>query len=564
MSPVAFNNFRSTQTRLDLNGPTIAITENPTDVITQAVGVSSFVGVAGTVGVATFIGVSTATLGTPNAPGVSPTQGEFVYQWHTGDGVKVTDGVNISGSGTTTLTISNIKSPDDDGKTFYLESSFSSGTYDTTTGRGVGNALNGPLKTTTAALKVLPTVTVTSEPPSVTIGQGEVATFTSSAETTDPDLGALSFQWTVDGENVVDEGRRDALVGNYASGANTTSLEIKKTTVGVSTVQFNAFVDVEGFRVAAKTKGCDFTGVLPRRLVRFEAYTPSTNLYKTSTQNIGEDGAFTLDSNTFGSDYGIVQFHSPEDNFTLRMTLKAAKGADSDNFSGGGGGTGIIDFRLNRNIEYTLVGVANNSSIFLYRGSVLMAVVGQGGDAGIFAGGGAGGGVNMAGENGDGKNGGQGGLRVGPGGFALTGQWGSILSNSSFTLRDTDIVAGVPFGGTTISCSKGEYWINQGIDACFVNSSSEIKYRGIDGTEIADSALITRGFKPGYSISETSGLAIADGGNGGNGATGGAGGVSGDGGGGGSGYTDDTFDIINAELGGNTTTSSTVTFQIGV
>ena len=171
MSPVAFNNFRSTQTRLDLNGPTIAITENPTDVITQAVGVSSFVGVAGTVGVATFIGVSTATLGTPNAPGVSPTQGEFVYQWHTGDGVKVTDGVNISGSGTTTLTISNIKSPDDDGKTFYLESSFSSGTYDATTGRGVGNALNGPLKTTTAALKVLPTVTVTSEPPSVTIGQ---------------------------------------------------------------------------------------------------------------------------------------------------------------------------------------------------------------------------------------------------------------------------------------------------------------------------------------------------------------------------------------------------------
>jgi len=564
MSPVAFNNFRSTQTRLDLNGPTIAITENPVDVVTQAVGVSSFVGVAGTVGIATFIGVSTATLGTPNAPGVSPTQGEFVYQWHTGDGVKVTDGVNISGSGTTTLTISNIKSPDDDGKTFYLESSFSSGTYDTTTGRGVGNALNGPLKTTTAALKVLPTVTVTSEPPSVTIGQGEVATFTSSAETTDPDLGALSFQWTVDGENVVDEGRRDALVGNYASGANTTSLEIKKTTVGVSTVQFNAFVDVEGFRVAAKTKGCDFTGVLPRRLIRFEAYTPATNLYKTLDRNIGEDGAFTLDSNTFGSDYGIVQFHSPEDNFTLRMTLKAAKGADSDNFSGGGGGTGIIDFRLNRNIEYTLVGVANNSSIFLYRGSVLMAVVGQGGDAGIFAGGGAGGGVNMAGENGDGKNGGQGGLRVGPGGFALTGQWGSILSNSSFTLRDADIVAGVPFGGTTISCSKGEYWINQGIDACFVNSSSEIKYRGIDGTEIADSALITRGFKPGYSISETSGLAIADGGNGGNGATGGSGGVSGDGGGGGSGYTDDTFDIINAELGGNTTTSSTVTFQIGV
>ena len=168
----------------------------------------------------------------------------------------------------------------------------------------------------------------------------------------------------------------------------------------------------------------------------------------------------------------------------------------------------------------------------------------------------------MAGENGNGKNGGQGGARVGPGGFALTGQWGSILSNSSFTLKDTDIVAGVPFGGTTISCSKGDYWINQGIAACENNSTSEIKFRYIDGTEESNSSLLTRGFKPGYSISETSGLAIADGGNGGNGATGGEGGVSGDGGGGGSGYTDDTFDIINAELGGNTTTSSTVTFQV--
>ena len=476
MSPVAFHNFRSTQTRLDLNGPTIAISENPTEVITQAVGVTSFVGVAGTVGVATFIGVSTATLGTPNAPGVSTSQGSFIYQWHSGDGTKLTDGVNISGSGTTTLTVSNITSPDDDGRSYYLESAFSSGTYDTTTGRGVGNALNGPLQTSTATLKVLPTVTVTSEPTAVTLGTGEVATFTSSATTSDPDQGGLSFQWTVDGQDVVDEGTRDALVGNYASGSTTTSLEIKKTAVGVSTVQFNAFVDSEGFRVAAKSKGTNFTGVAPRSLVALEAFTMSGNLIKTSTQDIGTNGAFTLDSDTFGSDYGIVQFHSPEDNYTLRMTLKAAKGADSANFTGGGGGTGIIDFRMERNIEYTLLGVANNSSLLLYRGSVLMAAVGKGGDAGIFAGGGAGGGVNMAGENGNGKNGGQGGARVGPGGFALTGQWGSILSNSSFTLKDTDIVAGVPFGGTTISCSKGDYWINQGIAACENNSTSEIKF----------------------------------------------------------------------------------------
>ena len=84
----------------------------------------------------------------------------------------------------------------------------------------------------------------------------------------------------------------------------------------------------------------------------------------------------------------------------------------------------------------------------------------------------------------------------------------NILSNSNFTLKDTDIVAGIPFGGTTISCSKGDYLINQGIAACENNSTSEIRFRYIDGTEESNSSLLTRGFKPGYSISETSGRKV--------------------------------------------------------
>ena len=193
-----------------------------------------------------------------------------------------------------------------------------------------------------------------------------------------------------------------------------------------------------------------------------------------------------------------------------------------------------------------------------------MAVVGQGGDAGTGADGGAGGGVNMAGGNGDGKNAGRGGAKISPGNFNLTGQWGSILSDSSFTLRDDDIVAEIPNGGRTISCSKGAYWINQGIGACENNSSSAVQYRSIDGTLMTNSASITRGFKPGYTVTECSGKAISDGGNGGNGGTGGEGGVQGSGGGGGSGYSDDSFEIRESELGGNTTATSTVKFEIAV
>ena len=561
MSPLALHNFRSTQTTLDLNGPSISVSSNPSNVVAQAVGVTSTVGV--TVGVATFTGGGSATLGTPNAPGATQSTGNFIYQWYDNNG-KLVDGTNVSGAYTDTLTLSNLTSPGDDNRSFYLEIDYSSGTYSTTTYRGLGKSINGPLNTNSASLNVLPTVTITTEPTAVTIGQGEVATFTAEATTSDASIGSLTYYWEVDGEVVVDEGRADAITGPYAEGATTTTLKIKKNDVGTSVVQFFAYVDDQGYRVQAKSKGCNLVGVLPRRMLKFEAYSPSDNTMKNLEKNIGEDGAFTLETDTFTSSYGIVQFYSPEENYNLRMTMGASKGADTTNYTGGGGGKSIIDFRLLKNIEYTLIGVGNNSALFLYRGAQLMAVLGQGGDAGTGADGGAGGGVNMAGGNGDGKNAGRGGAKISPGNFNLIGQWGSILSDSSFTLRDDDIVAEIPNGGRTISCSKGAYWINQGIGACENNSSSAVQYRSIDGTLMTNSASITRGFKPGYTVTECSGKAISDGGNGGNGGTGGEGGVQGSGGGGGSGYSDDSFEIRESELGGNTTATSTVKFEIAV
>ncbi len=520
------------------------------------------------VGIATYVGIATASLGTPNAPGVTASSGEFINQWYDDDG-KLTDGDNVTGSGTTTLTIKNITSPTDNGRNFYLEVGYASGTYDSN-GRGVGNALNGPLNTSVASLTVLPEVTITSQPVGVTIGQGEITTFTSGATTTDSSYGDLTYYWTKDigdGEGpqiIEDEGRAGALTGNYASGATTPTLEIKKTTVGISTIQFHAYQDAAGYRIQSKSVGVAFTGVLPRSMVKFEAYTTSGNLQKTLERNIGQDGAFTLDSDTFGSDYGIIQFFSPEENYNIRLTINAAKGKDVGIYEGGGGGKSVIDFRLLKNIEYTIIGVSNNSAVFIYRGAQLMAVVGQGGDAGTTANGGGGGGVNMAGGNGSGKNGGRGGARIAPGNFNLTGQWGSVLTGTNFTRYDGDIIATTPNGGRTISCSRGTYWIGQGIGACDNNSSSDTQYRYIDGTVASGSAEITRGFKPGYTVTETSGLSIGEGGNGGNGATGGEGGVNISGGGGGSGYSDDTFDIKSSELGGNTSTSTSIKFEIAV
>ena len=76
-------------------------------------------------------------------------------------------------------------------------------------------------------------------------------------------------------------------------------------------------------------------------------------------------------------------------------------------------------------------------------------------------------------------------------------------------------------------------------------------FRLSDGTPVANTALISRGFKAGYNIIETAGAKEANGGRGGNGAIGGMGGGEG-GGGGGSGYNDGSITIVDTQSGGST------------
>lgn len=287
-----------------------------------------------------------------------------------------------------------------------------------------------------------------------------------------------------------------------------------------------------------------------RNIINFESYT-FDNQYKTSTVNFEEASSYTIDSSTFGTDYSIIQFHSTEKSVPVYVQMSASKGADNGSYVGGQGGVSIIEFTMDRNVEYTLIGIANNSALFLYRGSNLIAVVGEGGDAGTSGDGGAGGGISIPGEGGGGRLGGSGGTKINTGTLSLSGSYGSVYETSGIVLYPGDSVAQSPDGGKTISCTKGSYWIDQGIAACSDNSSSEIKFVNVDGTTIDSSSNIIRGFKPGYTMSNTSGLEINNGGRGGSGATGGGGGTSGSGGGGGSGYTDGSVTVTTAVLGGN-------------
>lgn len=552
MSPLAFHNFRTFQTSLDLNGPILSFSEDPS------------ASNATLAGVATFIGIATASF-TNNENATN--SGTISYQWYEGS-TALEDGANISGSGTTTLTLSNLVSPDDNGRSFYLQATYNASAYGTVgAAKSTGNAVNSPLSSDSATVTVFPTISFTTQPDNTTAAIDELAEIRAIPALSDSTFGPIVQNWTRNGTTLSDQG------SPVISGSGTTTVSIEITEVGVSTVQSIAYVDTDGGRVQASSNVVNLTGVAPRNRIKLEGFSPD-NRYAEGILDL-DIGAQTINSDTLGADYSLITFHALEKDINVRMTLAATAGGsyvvysstDSDlplytAFDGGQGGTSVITTTLEEDVEYTLIGVANDSAIFLYRGSNLILVVGSGGDAGTEGAGGDGGGANVDGEDGDGRRAGSGGAAPTIGTLGLNGVFGSNLHASDITLQIGDSRASIPDAGRTISCSKGSYWTDLGISACSNNSSSKIQFVAVDGTTIPESDSIIRGFKPGYTISNTRGEGVNLGGDGGNGAVGGQGGTSGSGGGGGSGYSDGSVTIVSTTLGGNETLNSSITIQL--
>ena len=304
--------------------------------------------------------------------------------------------------------------------------------------------------------------------------------------------------------------------------------------------------------------------VKPRVILNFEAYDINNNI-KTSKQNLNLLGSFAVTSSTFGSEYSIIQFTSLEKDTQVTLEMKASAGANRGGYIGGEGGVSTLNIKIKRNVEYTLIGVSNNSAVFLYEKSSLVAVVGRGGDAGTTGNGGAGGGINIGGKEGSGTGNGIGGDVPT---LNLTGVFGSVINDYSTkpVLYNGDTIAEVPDAGRTVICTKGRYYLDQGINPCSDISTGEVQFRSIDGTLVEDSSSLYRGFKPGYTVTTTQGKTLnATGGNGGAGAQGGSGAqTSSGGGGGGSGWTNRITSIVNSQLGGNTTKLSSVIFSPAV
>ena len=534
MSPIAVHQvFRRIPTTLDLNGPILSFT-------TQPEGLYRY-----TTGIATFIGIATVSFPGNSSP---DNTGSISYQWYDNNDVALSDGSKYTGTATTTLTINPIVSPGDNGTGYYVLANYNESAE-------TGNAHNEPLKSNVGILTVYPNITFTTTPTGTEVGDGSEATFEVVVNISDTSFGTPTYQWTSGGTNLVDQA--DPVI----SGSNTQELTIEKQGTGTETIGFTASIVIDGTTISESTTGVAFTGVTPRDLLNFEAFDIVNNDFASRQVDLDDVGTFRLDSSTFGSDFSVITFHSPETSYDLRMEINAAAGADNGSNTGGDGGQSVVDLTLKEDTEYTIIGIANNSAVFIYEGSTLILVTGSGGDAGTTGNGGNGAGVDGSGENGAGNNGGSGGQN--PSNLTLAGVYGSVLAGANINLYSGDSIATAPDAGQTITCSRGNYWINQGVSACANNSSDPIEFRYTNGTVETDSASITRGFKPGYTVTNTSGDGTNNGGDGGNGAVGGVGGVNGSGGGGGSGYNNGTVKRVKSSTnGGNSSTDSFIIFSL--
>ena len=363
------------------------------------------------------------------------------------------------------------------------------------------------------------------------------------------------------------DGSSTTTTSTTVSGARTTTLTINSETPGISGV-VRCIVTAAGASNSPLTSNeVNYSNLIPRNILNFEAY-DDTSLATTKGYTMYEesDGKDVILSPTaiyqdnpnarvaltnFSSN--DIAFYAPEKDVYLELELRAGKGSDSGNNSGGKGGYSTIRFTANKNDEYIIRGLKSSSAIFLYRRANLIAVVGEGGSAAQFSSGGNGGGIGQAGTN----SGGPGGAIIAEGSLGENGTWGGRANPSEVYPEDGQ--SSGTAAGQTIKCSKGDYWRDQGLSSCS-SISGLTKFRLSDGTIVTNSGEINRGFKAGYSINSTGGAGNADGsGKGGHGANGGRGDTGGNGGGGGSGYTDGSLTyVVEATVGENNGDASVI------
>ena len=538
------------QTTLDLNGPILSFTTQP-----QSVGVCDG-------GSATFVGIATAFFPTQDPPNPASNTGTLLYQWYAEGFGPLTDGTfqgaTITGSGTTTLTITNATSPIANGLRLFVDVDYVPSAYSQPvgsavtvgTGRSTGNAVNEVLNSNSATLTVFPSISIVTQPTDQTAAITRSAIFTTLGALTDTTQGNISYRWQLNGNDLSDS--------VTVIGSGTTSLSVSLPNIGINTVRAR-LTHPTACNSPIFTNTVNFSVVSARQIINFEGYLGNGTIIAPGFGSVNLfNGPYTniADAN---SPSRTLSIYASERDLSVRITMAGAAGQSRNAFRGGEGGISVFELIMKQNIEYIIrlgsltqpSGGANGGAggSFLYERSRVIAICGGGGAAGTSGAGGNGGGISVVGSNGSGRNSGIGAAFISPGALPASGFFAGGLSTG-------DPYNGQTTGGRVSGCPWGDSWPNTGLSPC-QNFSGLVQARTATTGFVSGTAAINRGFKPGnlgHRVNGGNGSGndggAGSGAVGGNAATGGFGG-----GGGGSGYHDGSINLISSQSGGNSSTN---------
>jgi hypothetical protein len=163
-----------------------------------------------------------------------------LYQWYADGFGALTDGIfqgaTITGSGTTTLTITNVTSPIANGLRLFVDVDYIPSAYSQPvgsavtvgTGRSTGNAVNEVLNSNSATLTVFPVLSVAQQPTDQTAAITRSAIFTTLGALTDTTQGNISYRWQLNGNDLSDS--------TTIIGSGTTSLSVSLPNIITSVV----------------------------------------------------------------------------------------------------------------------------------------------------------------------------------------------------------------------------------------------------------------------------------------------------------------------------------------
>ena len=535
--------FPSVPTGLDLNGPYLSFTTQPVGVATTTGATISLSGIA----TATFSTVGVVTNTVDNA-------GSLSYQWYRVGVGSLSDGTTISGSGTTTLTLSNLSNDENGGEYYvqvdYVPSSIVGVASTSIGGVLTGNAPNEPLSSGVGFVTVFPNITVVDQPSAKTVAIGTPAIFSVYATATNGTTGDIVYKWQEDGSNLTD--------GTTVAGSGTTQLTMSTSTVGISTIRCK-LTHPTASPSPVYTNVVNYTVIDPRDILLYECFSEnSTTLNDSGEQDLGVE-VLSFRADTSAATRSIM-FYPSEKDIEVKITMAGSRGDSSTGYRRGHGGLSVFKITLKKNVEYTVkLGVPHSANIgpqggkssgggisVFYRKGNVDAVCGGGGGSGSTGRGGDGGGVNLGGETGQGNNGGGGGEQLQEGDMGTVGSYARASISETEDTINFDITHDQ--GGLMTKCTVGDYYAQQGYAPC--EDLGSVQARTYDGDIIIGSASIERGYKAGKGYRE-------NGGNTGdlNKGGGGAGAYGGDaprigtggGGGGGSGYSNGEITLLTSD-----------------